>query len=478
MKKFQKVMVMVLALLLFTSCTKREDWPLPAGAEKPPENDAAAAPRELTICVESLKNLSLGTAIEDFQALHPDIAVTVVELVYPYEEENGGEKAEKDMAQMEKRASQIAQIRAEILSGKGPDLFLLDFSFISDENLFPDIGKIMDSGVLANVTPLLEERGYTAADFYETIVNGCRVNGAQYLFPLSFSFPCTVATGQSLAKFEVNTQRLTKDIFAYMEEAARTMPEEYTWAMAIDPLSVLQQPVVDYTRRTVDLDNAAFQSLVELAKENERRLSLASHESLPVYSGEIIQYGKALAEGEMPFYTDSFVSTLLQMGELALGAGKEPQFYPVKNEQGKSFATVGSYGAIRAGSKNQAAATELLLYLLSNTCQQAAAYPSWWCLPIRRESLPGFLEHTYQERTDIDGSLQEISRPLSAAEAEALSGICEKIESVKLQDFFNQHIILNGEPIVTPLAQYYYDEITYEEMIEYLRTNLQFYMDE
>lgn len=429
--------------------------------------------QRLTICTENIENWNLDEAIETFEILYPEIEVTLVELVYPY-----GNDSENDIERLEKRASQIAQLRAEIMAGGGPDLFIQDFSFVSDENLFQDIGKTIAGGTFADLTPLLANSGYAVSDYYESIIDGCKTDGKQYIMPLSFSIPCAIATGDSLDKFGLDSSAITKDLYSYVRTSMQHIPIEYAWSGAISPLSHMQYPVVDYTNRTVDVDNETFRSVVELEKEQEQYLSRASAENAPIYSEDLTFYGELLAKAEVPFYTDTFFSTLLHTSEVVAKQGQEVLFYPIRNEQGQTTATIGSYASIRANSTSKEAAMKLILYLLEDGNQSAAAYPAWYYFPIRRESLDTYLLTIRKEYMDIDPALKDLSAPLTTKSVESIKSMCNGIETVKLQDFFNPHMVIDGEPLNVPITEYAYSEITYGEMIDKLETRLQFYMDE
>ncbi len=93
---------------------------------------------------------------------------------------------------------------AELMAGKGPDLFL--FSSFSVPNLY----KVMNSGVLCDLNPFFEaDDDFDVSAFHEEIFSKSCYRGKRYYIPLSYFLNSAVTTADSLLKYGVT---LSEDI--------------------------------------------------------------------------------------------------------------------------------------------------------------------------------------------------------------------------------------------------------------------------
>lgn len=63
------------------------------------------------------------------------------------------------------REAEIHQLNTEILSGKGPDLFIMEGNRLTNVNLFPDIEKSIMNGAFLDLTDVMDSNGFTAENF-------------------------------------------------------------------------------------------------------------------------------------------------------------------------------------------------------------------------------------------------------------------------------------------------------------------------
>ena len=63
------------------------------------------------------------------------------------------------------REVEIHRLNTEILSGKGPDLFIMEGNRLTNVNLFPDIEKSMMNGAFLDLTDVMDSNEFTAENF-------------------------------------------------------------------------------------------------------------------------------------------------------------------------------------------------------------------------------------------------------------------------------------------------------------------------
>lgn len=127
----------VLALFL-TACGESErPQPAPQTSSQPAESQAQepAEPVTLTVYLEALYtqegvHYPLYEALKEYDEAHPEIELEFVSPV-------GGAN---DPA---KREEEIHQLNTEIITGGGPDVFIMGTFRYTDSNLFPDVAKAM-----------------------------------------------------------------------------------------------------------------------------------------------------------------------------------------------------------------------------------------------------------------------------------------------------------------------------------------------
>ena len=100
---------------------------------------------------------------------NPDTHCPIYEKLLDYQKENPNitiqfvSPKEGDTAE---REAEIHQLNTEILSGKGPDLFIMEGNRLTNVNLFPDIEKSMMNGAFLDLTDVMDSNEFTAENFY------------------------------------------------------------------------------------------------------------------------------------------------------------------------------------------------------------------------------------------------------------------------------------------------------------------------
>ena len=166
---------------MLTACasTSTTSNPVPASEEK----------ITFTICVTPMTDdIFYQTLHIKLKQLFPDVSFEFVTVP---------DDSESDPQVMEAEEAALTKLRTEIMSGRGPDLFVLDASNLRLIQ-YPD--KQMRAGVFADLAPYLDTIA-AEATLNETVLAAGRVGEAQYLLPLYYTVPGVAVPAEALAGF-------------------------------------------------------------------------------------------------------------------------------------------------------------------------------------------------------------------------------------------------------------------------------------
>jgi len=120
----------------------------------------------------------------------------VERLLSEMKEHNGPENVTYDFieGQGETRDAALTRIRAELMAGAGPDVFVICHDQYSPNNLFKFVEKKMEENVFLSLDAYMEESQFMdVSRMNQTILNGGKnSSGQQMLIPLRYTFPTTV----------------------------------------------------------------------------------------------------------------------------------------------------------------------------------------------------------------------------------------------------------------------------------------------
>lgn len=416
----------------------------------------------------------------DYQEAHPNIELTFVT------------PASSDLAE---REAVISQLSAEILSGGGPDLFIMEGYRRTESNLFPDIEKAMANGTFLDLTEAMEKQGLSREeDFYTAVLDAGQWEGRQYVLPLGFSVPLMVSAADVLYAGSFDLQRAMRTMDSLLTELLRIHEEQPILVITgIDPLGVLAQPVLDYEAHRVQLDTPAVRRALELEKAF-RTGDIAYDLARGLFNDADPAQVRDGFAGGVPFalLQDSKFSINLLRQCQALGV--EASVLPVPNEEGTFTAKIGSYAMGSRNTQHPEEVADLLLYLISEECQSAAAYADYDQFPVRKGCMQACFDAQYRFSV-CDASREKLTEeevaerqgrygaPLDAARIEQFETICDQVTAAHYQTIWYRGVDLGqtetGENVASFLhVQYWNDEITLDELIEILSSKMRLYLDE
>lgn len=420
-------------------------------------------------------------ALMDYQEAHPNLTL---EFISP-----------KGVNYMEEREAMISQLNAEILSGGGPDLFIMEGYRTTEINLFPDIEKAMVNGTFLDLTEAMEKQGLSREeDFYTAVLDAGQWEGKQYILPLGFSVPLMVSATDVLNASSFDLQRAMYSMDSLLTELLRIHEEQSILVItSIDPLDVLAQPVLDYEAHQVRLDTSAVRRGLELEKifrTGDIAYDLARglfNDTNPSHVQDEFAQG-------VPFATLRYSRFSINLLRQCRALGIEVSVMPIPNEEGTITAKIGSYAMGNRNTKYPEEVADLLLYLVSEECQSAAAYADFDQLPIRKGCMQACFNAQYQfsvydasrERMTEEEIAERQKRhgvPLDEARIKQLEAICEQVTAAHYQTIWYRGVDLGqsetGENVASYLhMQYWNDEISLDELIQILSSKMRLYLDE
>lgn len=432
----------------------------------------------------------LEKALQQYQKEHPQIHINIETLLNSYPSANTTEEDATQLA--EKRSAQVSRLRAEIMSGKGPDLFLLRTSYIWNDNLFADVSKAIYSGTFCDLTSyLINDSTFKVEDFYTPLLDAGNIKGKQYIIPLSFTMPMFITTQNNLKSIGFDQAIAEKSMTAFLKEAERCLPaKQWNDMTLIDYVESLDQPLLDYQNSTVKLDTTAARSAMSYAKmfknpnwqpdphkEYNPTLSLS-----PNYTGDLDRSHKLVSGQLKLFGCPLFLGgSIPAHAQIMQKLGTQPLFLDFPNEKGGVTATVDSYAAIRANSSHAKAAYGLIRYLLGNECQKSKAYPGVY-LPVRKESLRDNLELGRTQYWTGKSDVLNQSEAMNDKIFQNFSRAVNEMTTAHLQMLFSNGSVNYGDHLSGLLMDleenYYQGGISLDDFIKKSTNKLQLYLGE
>ena len=243
----------------------------------------SSAQNETDTVAPVIENSSNPVTLTVYLTAHyanPDTHCPIYEKLLDYQKENPNitiqfvSPKEGDTAE---REAEIHQLNTEILSGKGPDLFIMEGNRLTNVNLFPDIEKSMMNGAFLDLTDVMDSNEFTTENFYMPLLDAGKLKGKQYILPLCFSVPTLTSAESVLKDSGFDMQAASKSLVATMDELLRIYKEKpMLVVMDFSMTSALSQPIIDYKNHIINLDTVSCRQT--LAYEKEFRTGEISYE--------------------------------------------------------------------------------------------------------------------------------------------------------------------------------------------------------
>ena len=331
----------------------------------------------------------------------------------------------------EERDTYLTNLRVEIMSGAGPDVFLCtaypsiytDFGNISGsvapsydvEPVFKFPTKAMQNQVFLPLNQRIENAQFMEFDkLTPMVMEAGRYEGEQYLMPTGYLLPVTCYPKSDFS-FDCPKDMTWQE----MGEAGPELALASTTYTSSVWCGFLFNPFVDYEK-----DEPAFteEELLDLVREMKGRVASVKGQALPEYF---------LACLGMGFSDLSKEETLVDPEAFDLDEGLT--VVPVYSADGGYQAVVATFAAINANTQQPDEAFFFLDYWMSEECQSSAAYGymNWQqAVPTMEGLMTSEKPCTYME--GIDGRGKAVFRHWRMTDAvyEEFCRVRENISSV------------------------------------------------
>ena len=381
----KKIVSLLMALLMITSIlTGCQNVPVGDGQTTPQDDTVVTAELDtkqeteardtLWIVMEEHEAMELlvDTIIDKFERIHSDVEIELE--VLPNGNKRGNEyKAARDAV--------LQRIRSAIMSGKGPDVFLLPSTTTTYEMLFEDVNLAMRNYLFADISEYYDgDMELGKEELLSGVMDAGVVDGARYILPLRYDMPVAYvdvaqfeAHGGSLDMFDGGIMELYKNLLATGN--SELIAGAFVSSHAMEQLAMnFCGEVINYDECEVQLTTeelAEFMSTVQTVRDHEyvapeNWMQRAAVNSPPTLVGLF---------GTMEHWTDSTSMYIGRMQDLMDNAAYaktqdvEIAMIPLPSANGKLTADVTYFGAVGGNCKVPAVAYEFLRLFLTEESQ-------------------------------------------------------------------------------------------------------------
>lgn len=309
------------------------------------------------------------------------MSLVVRQLIDAYEAAHEGIHIEAELlpSAPEEREARMEELRTEILSGGGPDLYLLQGS--GEDALFTDAAQAMRNGLFYDLSTLYEADADLGEETLVSPVMDAGVIGdARYILPLRYNFPVVYTTEAALKAAGIDMETISSGVNALYDALAATEDPDWTryawpWYYS-SPLCVFPD-VVDYETQTVCLTADAVETYLRRVQALANvGITYPMSTSWDIYAS-LSQY--PLKGGTVSFEENGgFSAAFLYVGGLdeALDVAVVTEaldmdlaMFPLRSVDGSLVADVTDWGAVGAGCEHPEAAYDFLRLLLLEDTQ-------------------------------------------------------------------------------------------------------------
>lgn len=316
MKRYVLILTTLLAAAILTGCNRGDE-------------SRDAEEQVLRVCVNDSPQGTFYKAVEDagnkYREKHPEIKFQIEWI---------SEEPENE--------AKIKKLKTDIMSGKGPDLFVLQSIGQNTEEaayLFPNVNKAMESGVFCKLDNYMKEDNFQKeVNVRKEILEAGTYNGRQYVLPITIDFLMLVQNKEE--KLDISETKNFMDCMRTANEIGNHQALAGLNSLYTTSYTFLMERMLDYEKQEVLFDKEKYVELAEVATD--------------VVPQE--QSGEAPRSGIGFFTTTTFAEDNLD-------------YQIVPTAMGERLAYVSSYGAINVNTKQKETAYKFLHFIVNNEWQ-------------------------------------------------------------------------------------------------------------
>ena len=259
----------------------------------------------------------------------------------------------------EEREVRLDQLRTEILSGNGPDLYLMPGSHTGYqlESLFTDVTLSMYNGMFYDIGAYYNADDDLKKEELETKVMDAGTLGvARYVLPIRYDFPVLQVDSAALEDFGLNEDEITSDLNTLIDAilasddaklAHSFFWQNITYTACLDNFT----DFIDYKDREVLVTTGEVANLME---KYQRWMELQSGEyeymdktmpSKSTIAGGYVTANQCWFAAGYPLHVAG-LEEALHNTMIAKAQGKELSLYPLRASDGSVIASVTYWGAV------------------------------------------------------------------------------------------------------------------------------------
>ena len=314
----------------------------------------------------------------------------IEELVKAFKNENENISVNLEIlpTDAQERVVRFEKLRADILAGRGPDVYLMPTNnylrlVSSDmiensyliEPLFSDAEMTMHNGHFADISTYYDADDDLNKDGLITkVMDAGVIDDERYILPLRYNIPVMYADTKRLAELEVDQERLySGNIMDLMDLALETEDQ----LLAGGAVSVLAQrglllslfpDAIDYDKGNLNLTQEELEAFLTKYRQVNRlaKEDYASQYNISV--ARFIKHKESLSSRKYPMKQD-MLDKAVEIMTVSKTAGDEVTMIPLRAVDGSLVAHVTYYGAVGSSCEHPEAAYKFLRMFLQENAQ-------------------------------------------------------------------------------------------------------------
>jgi len=414
---------------------------------------------DLVLFVPDYSNLSdtMRRAIDIFRATYPHVNLDIEFF------------GTRNMFTPEIDAAYRLRLNNDLMVGTGADVIM----FTSE--MFQDIHKAMDAGVFLNLSPIMEETGFSMDGLNETVMDAGSYRGGRYFMPFAYFSPLLITSQGRLDSIGFDMSR-GGDFISFFDEIDRALPmamenPSFNDIFGVFPFEMLLAfsgiSIVDYETRAILPDEDGFRAFIEVYKRY-RPLGNAA-----VERGGRVDPLSAVITGHSIFIPvvaglarDTFMHSAIKNVDTPVVMG-------LPNINGGMTSVVVSGLAIRAGTPNQLNAWNFIRIMLSEEVQTFNPLHPFSGFPVNNAALMATTDSRVRHATNPLLNMGNL--PLTALDDDDLAAHLALHETITDSQVLTSEV---ANIIYVVMEPFFNDDMSLDDAIPLLRSRLAIYVSE
>lgn len=318
------------------------------------------------------KNPTLRILTENSKIQGEGMSAQVEFLVMQFQKQHPEVEVSLEILPTDKPSREVIfeQLRAEILSGKGPDVILMPTSCsIADswELMITDVNLAMRNGIFTDVSELYDaDVNLDKENLHKTVMEAGVVDGKRYVLPLRYDIPVLYVNNKLFDKTGIERDALVLG-FVDLINAVNAQYSEPD--VRVNPFIIIREFLFNFFPEIIDYDSQE----VIVSQEQLTEFINAYLSTKDSFGGstDLYQYisGDEFWARRRNGINIGDLNTALEVAAMAKANDISLDMYPIRATDGSLIADVTYYGAVCNGSKHTELAYEFLSQMLYETYQ-------------------------------------------------------------------------------------------------------------